>query len=69
MQESGIVFGLTAVLYGEITMENGRVAQENFDTYPFLRIGETPAVEVFIVPRRRNLALLADAFPLSYRFH
>lgn len=48
--EGGIVYGLTAALYGEITLHNGRVDQGNFDDYPLLRIHEMPAVEVYIVP-------------------
>ena len=48
--ESGIVYGLTAALKGEITIENGRVQQGNFDTYPMLRMNEMPEVEVHIVP-------------------
>jgi isoquinoline 1-oxidoreductase beta subunit len=48
--ESAIVFGLTAALYGRITIENGAVVQGNFDTYPMLRIDEMPVVEVHIVP-------------------
>jgi isoquinoline 1-oxidoreductase beta subunit len=47
--ESGIVFGLTAALYGEITFKNGRVQQSNFHDYPMLRINETPEVETHIV--------------------
>lgn len=47
---SAVVFGLTAALKGEITLENGRVRQGNFDTYDMLRIDETPQVEVHIVP-------------------
>ena len=47
--EGGIVFGLTAALYGEITFENGRVQQRNFNDYRMLRINEMPAVEVYIV--------------------
>ena len=47
--ESGVMFGITAALYGEITLENGRVVQGNFDTYQILRINEAPAVEVHIV--------------------
>ncbi len=47
--ESAIVFGLSAALYGAITFKNGRVEQDNFDTYPLLRIGEMPPVEVHIV--------------------
>lgn len=48
--ESGIVYGLTAALYGEITIEGGRAVQGNFDTYKMLRINEMPVVEVHIVP-------------------
>jgi len=48
--ESGIVFGLTAALYGEITVQKGRVVQGNFDDYPLLSIDETPDIEVHIVP-------------------
>jgi isoquinoline 1-oxidoreductase beta subunit len=47
--ESGIVFGLSAALYGEITLKNGRVEQSNFHDYPVLRISEMPQVEVHIV--------------------
>ena len=43
------MFGITAALYGEITLKNGRVEQGNFDTYQILRINEAPAVEVHIV--------------------
>jgi isoquinoline 1-oxidoreductase beta subunit len=47
--ESGIAFGLTAALYGEITFENGRVKQRNFHDYPVLRMNEMPIVETYIV--------------------
>lgn len=47
--ESGIVFGLTAALYGAITFEKGRVQQSNFHDYPLLRIDEMPVVETHIV--------------------
>jgi isoquinoline 1-oxidoreductase beta subunit len=47
--EGGIVFGLTAALYGEITFEKGRVKQRNFHDYPMLRMNEMPEVEVHIV--------------------
>ena len=47
--EGGIIFGLTAALYGEITLEKGRVMQSNFDTYPMMRIDEAPAIEVYII--------------------
>ena len=48
--ESGIVYGLTAALYGEITVKHGRVEQSNFGDYPMLRMGEMPRVEVHILP-------------------
>ncbi|MDH2385421.1 xanthine dehydrogenase family protein molybdopterin-binding subunit [Bradyrhizobium sp. CER78] len=48
--QSGINFGVTAALYGEITLKDGRVEQTNFDTYQMLRIDQSPAIEVHIVP-------------------
>jgi len=47
--QSGIIFGATAALYGEITLKGGRVEQTNFDTYQMLRMNEAPAIEVHIV--------------------
>jgi isoquinoline 1-oxidoreductase beta subunit len=47
--ESGVMFGITAALYGEITLKNGRVEQGNFDSYQILRMNEAPKVEVHIV--------------------
>ena len=47
--EGAIVFGLSAALYGRITLKDGRVEQSNFHDYPVLRIGEMPRVEVHIV--------------------
>jgi isoquinoline 1-oxidoreductase beta subunit len=47
--QSAIMFGISAALYGEITVKNGRVEQTNFDTYQMLRMNEAPAVEVHIV--------------------
>jgi isoquinoline 1-oxidoreductase beta subunit len=48
--ESGIVYGLTATLYSEITIRDGRVEQGNFDDYPMLLLREMPKVEVCPVP-------------------
>ncbi len=48
--ESGVVFGLSAALHGEITFKQGRVEQGNFDDYEVLRMREMPLVEVHIVP-------------------
>ena len=52
--ESGIVFGLSAALYGEITFENGRVEQSNFHDYEMLRMDEMPEVEVHIMPSQES---------------
>jgi len=48
--EGGIVYGLTAALKGQITIDKGRVEQSNFHDYEMLRMNEMPAVEVHIVP-------------------
>jgi isoquinoline 1-oxidoreductase beta subunit len=48
--QSGVMFGATAALYGEITIKDGRVEQTNFDSYQILRMNEAPAVDVHIVP-------------------
>jgi len=47
--EGGIVYGLTATLKGAITIDGGRVMQNNFDDYPLLRIDECPEIDVHIV--------------------
>ena len=47
--ESGIIFGITAALFGEITLKDGRVEQRNFHDYRMLRINEAPAIEVHLV--------------------
>jgi len=47
--ESGIVFGITGALWGEITIKNGRVEQHNFYDYRVLRLSEAPAIEVHLV--------------------
>ncbi len=48
--EGGIGFGLGAVLHGAVTLKDGRVEQDNFNTYRVLRMNEMPKVEVYIVP-------------------
>jgi isoquinoline 1-oxidoreductase beta subunit len=48
--ESSVVFGLTAALKSEITIEKGRVKQSNFHDFPLLRLNETPIIETHIVP-------------------
>ena len=48
--ESGIAFGLSAALFGEITLAGGKAEQDNFDSYPVLRMRDMPACETHIVP-------------------
>ena len=48
--EGAVTFGLSAALFGEITLEDGHVMQSNYDNYEIVRIHEAPAVEVYIVP-------------------
>src|SRR6185503_1513809 len=48
--EGGIVYGLTAALKGEITIQNGRAVQKHFGDYQMMRIPEMPVIETHIVP-------------------
>jgi isoquinoline 1-oxidoreductase beta subunit len=48
--QGGLIFGLTAALYGEITVQKGRVQQSNFHNYRMLRMDEAPAIEVYLIP-------------------
>ena len=48
--ESAVVYGLTAALYGEITIKDGRVEQSNFNDYRMLRMDEMPKVETIVMP-------------------
>jgi len=50
--EGGLIFGLTAALYGEITVKDGRVQQSNFNDYRMMRINEAPAISVHIIDSR-----------------
>jgi isoquinoline 1-oxidoreductase beta subunit len=47
--EGGLIFGLTAALYGEITIDRGRVQQSNFNDYRMLRIDQAPKIEVHVI--------------------
>lgn len=47
--QGGIIFGITAALWGEVTIKNGRAEQSNFDDYRVLRLHESPRIEVEIV--------------------
>jgi isoquinoline 1-oxidoreductase beta subunit len=46
--EGGMIYGLSAVLFGEITVKDGRVEQGNFDTYPVVHLSEAPKTEVHL---------------------
>jgi len=48
--EGSFVYGLSAALYGECTVKDGRMVEENFDSYQVMRMDEMPAVETVIVP-------------------
>jgi len=48
--EGSVAYGLTATLYGECSVENGRMVESNFHDYPILRLAEMPKVETVIVP-------------------
>ena len=47
--EGGIIFGISAALWGEVTLKGGRVEQHNFNDYRVLRINEAPQIEVHLV--------------------
>jgi isoquinoline 1-oxidoreductase subunit beta len=48
--QGGLIYGLTAVLFGQVTLEKGRVQQSNFNDYRMLRIHEAPAIDVHVIP-------------------
>jgi len=47
--QGAVIFGISAALYGEITLKDGRVEQTNFNTYQVLRMSEAPAIEVYLI--------------------
>ncbi len=46
--QSGVIYGLSAALYGEITIKNGRVEQSNFGDYQVVTLADTPKIEVYL---------------------
>ncbi len=50
--ESSIIYGMSALFHGRISIKGGRIEQGNFDQYPVLRMNEAPKVEVHIVPSK-----------------
>ncbi|MDB5740487.1 MAG: aldehyde dehydrogenase [Alphaproteobacteria bacterium] len=47
--QGGLIFGLTAALYGEVTIKNGRVQQSNFNDYRMLRIDQAPVIDIHLI--------------------
>ena len=58
--QGGILFGLSAALYQEITVKNGAVVQQNFPSYPSLTLADTPRVEVDFVPSDHQMGGLGE---------
>jgi isoquinoline 1-oxidoreductase beta subunit len=58
--ESSIIYGLSAALYGEVTLEDGRVQQTNFDHYPVVRMPESPAIDIHIVESEEKPAGIGE---------
>ena len=52
--QGGLIFGLTAALYGEVTIAKGRVQQSNFNDYRMLRIDQVPNIEVHVIKSGEN---------------
>jgi isoquinoline 1-oxidoreductase beta subunit len=52
--QGGLIYGLTAALFGEITIKKGRVEQSNFHDYRALRINEVPNIEVHVIPSEEH---------------
>ena len=48
--EGSFVYGLSAALYGSCTVKDGRIEQQNFDTYPVMRLADMPKVEAIVMP-------------------
>ena len=59
--QSAAMFGITAALYGEIALRNGRVEQSNFDSYQLLRMNEAPSVDVHIVQNQEAPGGMGEA--------
>ena len=58
--EGGIIFGLTAALYGEIEIENGAVINSNFPDYEMIRLANCPDIEVHLAPSGRRMGGIGE---------
>ena len=52
--EGGAIFGASAALFQELTFENGRLQQTNFNTFPVMRMNECPEIETYIVESKEK---------------
>lgn len=52
--QGGLIFGLSAALYGNTTFKNGRVTQSNFHDYQMVRMNEAPKIDVYIIPSKES---------------
>ena len=52
--EGGLVYGISAALYGKVTIRDGQIEQTNFHDYPVLRMNEMPEIEVIIVDSKEE---------------
>ena len=59
--QSAVMFGISAALFGQITLKDGRVEQTNFDTYRVLRMNEAPDIEVHIIQNREPPGGMGEA--------
>jgi isoquinoline 1-oxidoreductase beta subunit len=59
--QGGLIFGLTAALYGEVTIDKGRVQQSNFNDYRMLRIDQVPNIEVHVIKSGENPGGIGEA--------
>ena len=58
--EGSIIYGLSAVLYGEVTLKDGRVQQTNFHNYPVVRMPDSPAIEIHLVESEEKPAGIGE---------
>ena len=58
--ESGVIYGLTAALYGEITIDKGRVMQSNFPDYEMVKLAQSPEIETYFIDSDAPLGGLGE---------
>jgi isoquinoline 1-oxidoreductase beta subunit len=58
--QSGVVYGLSAALYGKISVETGRVKEGNFHDYKAIRMKEMPVVETHVIPSDHKMGGIGE---------